>query len=60
MEIQSLAQTTELSRGLPIVGLVFGLWSIRYAKIIWLNIDLTFHPPSREDFEQRGRNESKV
>jgi uncharacterized protein (DUF983 family) len=43
-----------------LVGLVFGLWSIRYAKIIWLNIDLTIHPPSREDFEQRGRNESKV
>jgi hypothetical protein len=41
-----------------LVGLVFGLWSIRYAKIIWLNIDLTIHPPSREDFEQRNRNTS--
>jgi hypothetical protein len=41
-----------------LVGLVFGLWSIRYAKIIWLNIDLTIHPPNREDFEQRNRNAS--
>jgi len=26
--------------------------------MIWLNIDLTIHPPSREDFEQRNRNAS--
>ena len=39
-----------------LVGLVFGMWFIRYAKMIWLNIDLTIHPPSREDFEQRNRN----
>jgi hypothetical protein len=30
----------------------------RYAKIIWLNIDLTIHPPNREDYEQRNRNAS--
>jgi hypothetical protein len=41
-----------------LVGLLFGLWSIRYAKIIWLNIDLTIHPPNREDYEQRNRNAS--
>jgi uncharacterized protein (DUF983 family) len=39
-----------------LVGLVFGMWFIRYAKMIWLNIDLTIHPPSREDYEQRNRN----
>lgn len=43
-----------------LVGLVFGTWFIRYAKMIWLNIDLTIHPPNREDFEQRDRNKSKV
>ena len=41
-----------------LVGLLFGLWSIRYAKIIWLNIDLTIHPPNREDYEQRNRKVS--
>jgi hypothetical protein len=44
--------------GMVIVGGLFGLWSIRYAKMIWLVIDLTIHPPSREDFEQRSRNTS--
>ena len=39
-----------------LVGLLFGVWSIRYAKMIWLNIDLTIHPPNREDYEQRNRN----
>jgi hypothetical protein len=39
-----------------IVGALFGLWSIRYAKMTWLVIDLTIHPPTREDFEQRNRN----
>jgi len=41
-----------------VVGVLFALWSSRYAKMIWLNIDLTIHPPSREDFEQRNRNAS--
>jgi len=44
--------------GMVVVGGLFGLWSIRYAKMIWLVIDLTFHPPTREDFEQRNRNTS--
>ena len=41
-----------------LVGAVFGTWFIRYAKMIWLVIDLTIHPTSREDFEQRNRNTS--
>jgi hypothetical protein len=36
-------------------GLAFGLWFNRYAKMLWLIIDLKLHPPVREDFEQRGR-----
>jgi hypothetical protein len=39
-----------------LVGGLFGLWFIRYAKMIWLVIDLKIHPPSAEDFEQRNRN----
>jgi hypothetical protein len=42
--------------GMILVGGLFGLWSIRYAKMIWLVIDLAIHPPTREDFEQRDRN----
>ena len=42
-----------------LVGVTFGLWFIRYAKMIWLNIDLTIHPPNREDFEQRDRNKAR-
>ena len=44
--------------GMILVGAVFGTWFIRYAKMIWLVIDLTIHPASREDFEQRNRNTS--
>ena len=44
--------------GMIIVGGLFGLWSIRYAKMIWLVIDLAIHPPSLEDFEQRDRNQA--
>jgi hypothetical protein len=36
---------------------MFGLWSIRYAKMLWLAIDLTIHPSVLEDFEARGRAE---
>jgi|GEM_PF-2373672 len=42
-----------------LVGGLFGMWFIRYAKMIWLVIDLMIHPPSREDFEQRNRNAVK-
>ena len=41
-----------------VAGLVFGLWSIRYAKMLWLAIDLTIHPSVLEDFQARGRTES--
>lgn len=45
-----------LLTGMLVVGGLFGVWFIRYAKMIWLVFDLTVHPPSREDFEQRNRN----
>ena len=38
------------------VGLGFGAWFIRYAKMIWIVIDLWLHPATREDFQPRGRN----
>ena len=38
------------------IAVGFGLWSNRYAKMIWLAIDLTIHPPTKEDFESRGRS----
>ena len=44
--------------GMIIVGGLFGMWSIRYAKMIWLVIDLAIHPPTAEDFEQRDRNKT--
>ena len=44
--------------GMILVGALFGMWFIRYAKMMWLIVDLTIHPPSREDFEQRDRNVS--
>ena len=39
-----------------VIPVLFGLWSNRYAKMIWMGIDLWLHPPTREDFEQRGRD----
>ena len=36
-------------------GLGFGLWFVRYAKMLWLAIDLKLNPPTREDFQSRGR-----
>ena len=38
-----------------ITGVVFGVWFLRYAKMLWLMLDLKMHPPSREDFQRRGR-----
>jgi uncharacterized protein (DUF983 family) len=38
------------------VALFFGIWFVRYAKAIWLAIDLTIHPPAAEDFKPRGRD----
>jgi uncharacterized protein (DUF983 family) len=37
------------------VAAVFALWSNRYTKMIWLLFDLWLHPPTQEDFEDRGR-----
>ena len=34
----------------------FGSWFVRYAKMLWLAFDLAMHPPTREDFESRGRS----
>ena len=37
------------------VAILFGIWFIRYSKVLWLALDLTLHPPHSEDFEGRGR-----
>ena len=37
------------------VGILFGIWFLRYAKMLWLALDLTIHPPRDEDFQSRGR-----
>ena len=39
------------------VAVVFGVWFVRYSKVLWLALDLTIHPPHSEDFESRGRRE---
>ena len=39
------------------VAILFGVWFIRYSKVLWLALDLTLHPPHSEDFESRGRRE---
>jgi uncharacterized protein (DUF983 family) len=38
-----------------VVGVLFGIWFLRYAKMLWLALDLKLHPPSSEDFQSRGR-----
>jgi uncharacterized protein (DUF983 family) len=38
-----------------IFAVAFGFWSNRYTKMLWLIIDLTLHPPTKEDFQARGR-----
>jgi uncharacterized protein (DUF983 family) len=37
-------------------ALVFGIWFIRYAKILWMAFDLYMNPAVKEDFEGRGRS----
>jgi hypothetical protein len=37
------------------VALLFGVWFVRYSKVLWLALDLTLHPPHSGDFEARGR-----
>ena len=41
---------------ITVLPVLFGFWSNRYAKMIWLALDLWMHPPAREDFESRGRD----
>ena len=36
-------------------AILFGIWFVRYSKVLWLALDLTLHPPASEDFESRGR-----
>ena len=38
-----------------VFAVAFGVWSNRYTKMIWLTIDLTLHPPTKGDFQSRGR-----
>lgn len=38
-----------------VVGLLFGAWFVRYAKMLWLALDLWLYPPASEDFQSRGR-----
>ena len=38
-----------------VVAAAFSVWSNRYMKMVWLLIDLWLHPPTREDYESRGR-----
>ena len=38
-----------------VTGVLFGIWFLRYAKMLWLALDLTLHPPANEDFQSRGR-----
>ncbi len=38
-----------------LVTLIFPIWFFRYARVIWMCLDLYFNPPVREDFEPRGR-----
>jgi|SRR5215467_1425993 len=37
------------------VAILFGIWFIRYSKILWLALDLTLCPPTSEDFQERSR-----
>jgi uncharacterized protein (DUF983 family) len=38
------------------VAVLFGIWFVRYSKVLWLALDLTLHPPHSDDFESRGRD----
>ena len=38
-----------------VTGALFAVWFLRYAKMLWLALDLTLHPPAEEDFQARGR-----
>src|SRR5881296_806114 len=38
-----------------VVGILFGIWFLRYAKMLWLALDLWLNPAASEDFQSRGR-----
>ena len=46
---------TVILAGMAITGVVFGIWFLRYAKMLWLALDLKLQPPQKEDFKSRGR-----
>src|SRR5262245_9749828 len=31
------------------VAILFGIWFIRYSKVLWLALDITLNPPASED-----------
>jgi uncharacterized protein (DUF983 family) len=37
------------------VSVVFPIWFFRYARALWMCLDLYLNPPVNEDFESRGR-----
>jgi uncharacterized protein (DUF983 family) len=39
-----------------VFAVAFGFWSNRYTKMMWMAIDLTLHPATKEDFQARGRD----
>jgi uncharacterized protein (DUF983 family) len=41
-----------------VFAVAFGFWSNRYTKMMWMAIDLTLHPPTKEDFQGRGREKT--
>jgi uncharacterized protein (DUF983 family) len=53
LRIESDALTLTSIIVLPVL---FGVWSNRHAKMLWMAFDLWIHPPTREDFESRGRS----
>jgi len=52
--LQVESDTIVLS-SMVIFAMAFGVWSNRYTKMIWLAIDLKLNPPTKEDFQARGR-----
>jgi hypothetical protein len=40
---------------ITVLPVLFGVWTNRYTKMVWLALDLWLHPVSRDDFEARGR-----
>ena len=40
---------------ITVLPLLFGIWTNRYTKMMWMALDLWLHPVSKDDFESRGR-----